>query len=52
MLPWQGIVPVNQTTPKHFFIVCGKTDLRKGIDVLAAVVKENYELDLFDIKEN
>lgn len=39
---------VNWTQPKHVFIVCGKTDLRKGIDGLAAVVAENYDLDLFD----
>ena len=37
---------VNWTAPKHVFIVCGKTGLRKGIAGLAAVVKENYELDL------
>ena len=29
-------------------IACGRTDLRKGIDGLAAVVAENYDLDLFD----
>ena len=39
---------VNWTQPKHVFIVCGKTDLRKGIDGLAAVGAENYDLDLFD----
>ena len=39
---------VNWTQPKHVFIVCGKTDLRKGIDGLAAVVAENYDLNLFD----
>lgn len=39
---------VNWTQPKHVFIVCGKTDLRKGIDGLATVVAENYDLDLFD----
>lgn len=39
---------VNWTQPKHVFIVCDKTDLRKGIDGLAAVVAENYNLDLFD----
>ena len=39
---------VNWTQPKHVFIVCGKTDLRKGIDGLAVVVAENYDLDLFD----
>ncbi len=35
---------VNWTQPKHVFIVCGKTDLRKGIDGLAAVVAENYDM--------
>ena len=39
---------VNWTQPKHVFVICGKTDLRKGIDGLAAVVAENYDLDLFD----
>lgn len=32
----------------HIFIVCGKTDLRKGIDGLAAFVMETYQLDVFD----
>lgn len=27
--------------------VCGKTDLRKGIDGLATLVKEQFELDPF-----
>ena len=39
---------VNWTQPKHVFIVCGKTDLRKGIDGLAEVVGDNYDLVLFD----
>ena len=39
---------VNWTQPKYVFIVYSKTDLRKGIDGLAAVVAENYDLDLFD----
>ena len=29
------------------YIVCGKTDLRKGIDGLATLVKEQFELDPF-----
>ena len=29
------------------YIVCGKTDMRKGIDTLAYLVKEQYELDPF-----
>lgn len=44
---------VNWTQPKHHvFIVCGKTDLRKGIDGLAAVVAENYDLDTKKAFEN
>lgn len=39
---------VNWQDPKHVYIVCGKTDLRKGIDGLAIVVQENYGLELFD----
>lgn len=27
------------------YLVCGKTDLRRGIDGLAAVVQEQYDLD-------
>ena len=29
------------------YIVCGKTDMRKGIDTLAYLVKEKFELDPF-----
>lgn len=32
------------------YIVCGKTDLRKGIDGLATLVKEQFELDPFSGK--
>ncbi|HFE9852600.1 TPA: IS66 family insertion sequence element accessory protein TnpB [Enterococcus faecalis] len=32
----------------HIFIVCGKTDLRKGIDGLAAIVQHEYNLDVYD----
>ncbi len=32
----------------HLFIVCGKTDLRKGIDGLAAIVQQEYNLDVYD----
>ena len=39
---------INWQNPKHVCIVCGKTDLRKGIDGLAIVVAENYGLDLYD----
>ena len=39
---------INWQNPKHVYIVCGKTDLRKGIDGLAIVVAENFGLDLYD----
>ena len=29
------------------YIVCGKTDLRKGIDGLATLIKEQFDLDPF-----
>ena len=30
------------------YIVCGKTDLRKGIDGLAYLIKEQFQLDPFN----
>ena len=39
---------VNWTDPDHVYLVCGKTDLRKGIDGLAMIVAENYGLDIYD----
>ncbi|MFD1411328.1 IS66 family insertion sequence element accessory protein TnpB, partial [Lapidilactobacillus gannanensis] len=32
---------------KNTYLVCGYTDLRKGIDGLASIVVNNYQLDLF-----
>jgi len=32
----------------QFYIVCGKTDLRRGIDGLAAVVQQQFELDPYN----
>ena len=33
---------------KHIYIVCGKTDLRKGIDGLASLIQQDYQLDLYE----
>ena len=33
---------VNWHDPDHIYLVCGKTDMRKGIDGLAMVIAENY----------
>ena len=37
---------INWAAPRYVYIVCGKTDLRKGIDGLALIVEENYGLQL------
>ncbi|HAX73330.1 MAG TPA: IS66 family insertion sequence hypothetical protein, partial [Firmicutes bacterium] len=39
---------VNYAAVKHIFIVCGRTDQRLGIDGLASIILDKYELDLFD----
>jgi len=39
---------VDYTKVKNIFLVCGKCDLRKGIDGLAAIITEQFDLDLFD----
>lgn len=31
------------------YIVCGKTDLRKGIDGLATLIREQFYLDTFHL---
>ncbi len=31
---------INWAAPRHVYIVCGKTDLRKGIDGLALIVEK------------
>lgn len=32
---------------KNIYIVCGYTDMRKAIDGLAAIVQQNFKLDVF-----
>lgn len=32
---------------KNIYIVCGYTDMRKSIDGLAAIVQQNFKLDIF-----
>ncbi|MGX7015056.1 IS66 family insertion sequence element accessory protein TnpB [Vagococcus silagei] len=39
---------INYSQVKHIFIVCGKTDMRRGIDGLATIIVDTYNLDLFD----
>lgn len=35
------------TKVKNLYIVTGKTDLRRGIDGLASLVQQEYELDVY-----
>jgi len=30
---------------KNIYIICGKTDMRKGIDGLATLIQDSFELD-------
>ena len=39
---------VNFSTAQNIFIVCGRTDMRSGIDGLATLITSKYNLDLFD----
>ncbi|MCC4326856.1 transposase [Limosilactobacillus reuteri] len=40
---------VNWHDPDHIYLlVCGKTDMRKGIDGLVMVIAENYGLELYN----
>ena len=32
----------------HIFLACGKTDMRKSIDGLAAIVSQNFKLNPFE----
>jgi transposase len=36
------------TSVKNIYIICGKTDMRKGIDGLATLIQDSFELDPFD----
>ena len=36
---------VNWHDPDYIYLVCGKTDMRKGIDGLVMVIAENYGLE-------
>lgn len=36
---------IDTSQISQIYLVCGKTDLRKGIDGLAGIVQEQYDLD-------
>ena len=35
----------DYTKVKNIYIICGKTDMRKGIDGLATLIQDSFELD-------
>ena len=39
---------VNFSNVQNIFIVCGHTDMRCGIDGLAGIITDKYNLDLFN----
>ena len=38
---------LKELTAANIYIVCGHTDMRKSIDGLAAIIREEFDLDLF-----
>lgn len=38
---------LKESSAENIYIVCGHTDMRKSIDGLAAIVQQQYKLDLF-----
>ena len=38
---------LKNLSAENIYIVCGHTDMRKSIDGLAAIVQQQYKLDLF-----
>ena len=38
---------LKNLSAEHIYIVCGHTDMRKSIDGLAAIIQQQYQLDLF-----
>ncbi|WP_373306105.1 IS66 family insertion sequence element accessory protein TnpB [Levilactobacillus lanxiensis] len=39
---------IDPSKINQVYIVCGRTDLRRGIDGLASVVQEQFELDPYN----
>lgn len=38
---------LKDMSAENIYIICGHTDMRKSIDGLAAIVQQQYKLDLF-----
>ncbi|WP_423245818.1 IS66 family insertion sequence element accessory protein TnpB [Lacticaseibacillus rhamnosus] len=39
---------VPDMSKANIYIICGRTDLRKEVDGLAALVTKEYQMDIFD----
>ena len=42
---------IDLTKVRNYYVACGYTDLRLGIDGLAAVVTQQYDSQLDDVRE-
>lgn len=38
---------IDYSAVKSIYIVCGKTDMRRGIDGLASIILDQYELNIY-----
>jgi hypothetical protein len=38
---------IDYTKIEHIYIVCGKTDMHRGIYGLAAIIMDQYEFDVY-----
>ncbi|WP_071458589.1 IS66 family insertion sequence element accessory protein TnpB [Bacillus massilinigeriensis] len=41
----------DYTTVKSIYIVCGKIDMRKGIDGLATLIQDSFEIDPYGVSK-
>jgi transposase len=45
-MPRIGVIMMN-LAEKQVYLACGRTDMRKSINGLAAIVEQSFEMDLF-----
>lgn len=43
----QNINSLQAINPKNIYVICGRTDMRKGIDGLATVIQDNFNIDQY-----
>ncbi|MGA3674304.1 IS66 family insertion sequence element accessory protein TnpB [Lysinibacillus agricola] len=40
------------TSVQNIYIICGKIDMRKGIDGLATLIQDSFKLDLYSVNSS